>query len=91
MIRLTLMAAAIGLLTACASRQIISVEDSPAGGNTTIIQTIDTKSYLFWGFAKTVWWECGPQGDGLTCEKRCDVRDDTGDRLACNKTQIFFQ
>jgi len=89
--RLILVAAGLALSTGCASRMIVSVEDAPAGGNTTIIQTVDTTNYLLWGVQKNVWWECGPQGEGLSCEKRCDVRDDTGDRLACNKTQIFFQ
>ncbi len=91
MIRVALLTCGLILATGCAGRMIVSVEDAPGGGGTTIIKTLDSKSFVLWGFTKTVWWECGESGDGLVCEKRCDVRDDTGDRLACNKTQVFFQ
>lgn len=89
--RLLLLTAGLTLITGCAARQIIDVQDAPAGGGTTILTTLDTQSYIFFGNTKTVYWECGEAGAGMSCEKRCDVIDDTGDRLRCNKTQIFFQ
>lgn len=77
------------LSSGCAGRQILSVEDADAGGGTTIISTIESKNYLLFASAKLVWWECGESAGGLVCEKRCDVRDDTGDMLKCNKLTVF--
>jgi len=74
---------------ACTSRQILSVEDAPGGGGTTILTTLDVKNYVIWGQAKYVFWECGSDTDGMHCVKRCDVRDDQGDKLLCQSTATF--
>ena len=89
MMRTVLWASLALFASGCMGRQILTVEDSDAGGGTTIISTIESKNYLLFSSAKLVWWECGESGGGLVCEKRCDVRDDTGDRLNCNKLTPF--
>lgn len=73
------------LLTGCFSRQIVSIEDGPqaASGQTTLLTTIDVRNYLLFGVTKRVFWECGAQGGGLSCEQVCDVPNDQGDKLMC--------
>lgn len=83
---------AVALASGCAGRKLISVEDGPGGvGRTTVLATIETKSVPIIGFnsAKLVYWECGESGGGLVCRQTCDVKDDEGDKLMCQKLTAF--
>jgi len=88
------LAAALGaaLLGGCQGRQLIHVEDGPSGGNrTTVVETLDTAYYVVFGTAKLVYWECGQEGDGLTCKKTCDVKDDQGDKVLCQRLPFVMK
>lgn len=81
----TLLAVCASLsFTGCVGRQILAVEDAVSGG-TSIVTTLDTKSYVLWGNARYVFWECAEEGGKLVCEKRCDVKDESGDVVKCQK------
>lgn len=74
------------LLSGCAGRQLLSVKDGPSGGNrTTVMKTLDTMNYIVMGTAKIVFWECGETAEGLSCKQTCDVKDDQGDMLSCQR------
>jgi hypothetical protein len=88
MARIVALAVGLALTTGCMSRTLLNVEDA-VDGQTTILTTLDVKSYVVFGQAKYVFWECGRNGDALTCQKRCDVRDDQGDRLKCQVIPAF--
>jgi hypothetical protein len=69
----------------CMSRHILSVEDGAqqGAGQTTLLTTLEMKNYLLFGVSKRVFWTCGPQGGGLSCEQVCDVKDDEGEVITC--------
>jgi hypothetical protein len=89
--RLVLLGLGLALATGCSSRYLVSIEDGPTdnGPRTTVLTTIDVKSYVVVATAKYVFWECQEQGDGLVCEKRCDTKDDQGDLVACQQFQAL--
>ena len=76
--------------TGCMSRTLLDVQDA-VDGNTTILTTLDVKNYVFLAQAKYVFWECSDNDGSLTCTKRCDVRDDEGDKVICQKFFIGVQ
>jgi hypothetical protein len=88
--RLVLFALALALVTGCKSRYLMTVADGPSEGaaRTTVLSTFDATTFLGLGMAKYVFWECQEEGDGLVCEKRCDVKDDQGEKVECQKFQI---
>jgi hypothetical protein len=77
----------------CAGRRIVSIEDGPSGtgARTTVLSTVESFSIPVIGFnsAKKVFWECGEAAGGLVCKQVCDVKDDEGDILACQKLTPF--
>lgn len=81
-LKLAIVVGALLAGSACSSRRLLNVQDA-ADGNTTILTTFDIKNYVIFARGKYVFWECSDSGNGLTCEKRCDVRDDQGDKLKC--------
>lgn len=84
-----LMLASLLLLAAvgCSKRSLVSVEDgiTAAGPRTTIVTTIDVKSYVIFASAKKVFWECEEKGSELHCAKRCDVKNENGEKITCQK------
>ena len=73
-------------LGGCQGRMLLTVKDGPSGGSrTTVLSTLDTVNYIIMGTAKIVYWECGETADGLSCKKTCDLKDDEGDMLLCNR------
>ena len=88
MSRILAIVVGLALTTGCMNRTLLNVEDA-VDGQTTILTTLDVKSYIVFGQANYVLWECGNNGAALTCQKRCDVRDDTGDRLKCQVIPAF--
>lgn len=79
------------LASGCSGRMISSVENGygPAASRTVILSTLETKNFVVYGEAKHVWWECAEKGGGLVCRRTCDIRDDEGDVLACQKFTTF--
>lgn len=79
--------ALISLNTGCVvSRTLTAVNDGPSTGvRTTNVETIDSKRYLLTKIAvnRQVFWECEEQADGLHCEKKCDVKNEDDERIAC--------
>lgn len=86
-----LLLSALALSSGCSSRYLLSVQDGPsdAGARTTVLTTLDTKNYVVVAWAKYVFWECQEEGDGIVCEKRCDVKDDQGEKVECQKFQVL--
>ena len=85
----TLLLLALGAaLAGCAGRRLVRVEDGPTddGRRTTLLTTVDSTSYLFFTRSKLVFWECAEDPTGLVCKKACDVKDDQGDKVACQTT-----
>lgn len=68
MMRLAVLTCGLLFATGCAGRMIVSVEDAPVGG-ATIIKTLDSQSYVLWGFTKTVWCR-RRKGQALSGEQR---------------------
>lgn len=83
----------LALASGCAGRTIVSIEDGPSGtgARTTVISTVESFTIPVINFnkAKKVFWECGESGGGLVCKQVCDVKDDEGDILACQKLTVF--
>jgi len=72
-------------LPGCAGRAILHVEDGPGvdAARTTIVTTSETKFYGIFAINKIGFWECADRDGSLHCNKSCDIKDDTGERLAC--------
>lgn len=81
-LKLAMVCGALVAATGCLSRTVLGVEDS-LDGQTTIINTFDVTNYVVFAKAKYVYWECAGTGDALNCVKRCDVKDDEGEKLLC--------
>ncbi len=75
----------------CSGRMITSVENGygPVETRTVILSTLETKSFIVAGQTRQVWWECAEKTDGLHCKRTCDVKDDEGDLLTCQKLTTF--
>lgn len=76
----------------CMSRYLVTLQDGPTTSGTqltTTLETTDIKSYVVAGMGKHVFWECEEQGEALHCEKKCDVKDETGQKVACPKFNTF--
>lgn len=86
-----LLAAVALAATGCFNRYLLDVEDGPAEGNrTTILYTFDHQNNLIFQTGKWVYWECEEQGDKLICDQKCDIKDDQGDILTCQKVTAFI-
>lgn len=87
--KLLLLSMVLGAM-GCKARTLLDVQDS-VDGNTTILTTLDVTNYVFLAQARYVFWECSDNNGSLTCEKRCDVRDDDGDKLQCQRFVVGAQ
>lgn len=91
LVRAALLAAIALSTSGCFSRYLLTVEDGPSEGTrTTIVKTFDYNNNVIFRVRKWVYWECREDGQGLYCEKRCDVKDDEGDKLLCQKSVGFL-
>lgn len=89
--RTALFVGLLGLASGCMGRALTSVENGygDEGGRNVVLQTVETKNYWLYAEAKIVWWDCLDDGKSLTCKKTCDVKDDEGDKLLCQRVSSF--
>lgn len=67
------------LASGCISRTALSIENSPSK-SVTIVQTLDTTSYLVMGTTAYRYWRCVEEGDELVCYPDCGAE---GTDLQC--------
>ncbi|HVJ88545.1 MAG TPA: hypothetical protein VM580_02000 [Labilithrix sp.] len=69
------------LSTGCTKRTILTFDDHPAQGLTTL-QAFTTKNYLLWFDAEHQFFLCNDAGDKLVCKRSCGGSTD----LECPKS-----
>lgn len=84
--RIILIGLALAAGLGCQKRSLMAVNDGPQGS--TIVETVDSKTFLGIGSRKYVYWECTEGGPGLVCERACGVKNDQGEKIACRSLAV---
>lgn len=79
------------LTSGCTYRYIYSAQDTPiatdSGRPSTIVNAIETKFFVLFGWSKDVYYECRNDAGKLDCVKICDVKNEEGEKINC---RFFF-